>query len=274
MRLVEYKSTITDNKYRTKCIILKSYLIVIFKILLKRTIMKKLLLLGLILSFNIIAQETEDKYIMLKPLSWDELQLYQLDSLLSVEELELSQYCPTTLRKLQSTYTNINAGFQHILGTNYIWSEYINIDGEKCLVIHEKIDSITPKENKIINPNHYQLLNTKQARILLSASRGIGFDDKGLKEKFKQARMHNQKIKNKPYEKYGGIHNLVNYMRAHKSTYQLDKELVKSLKHKDGNGTKQLPLYKTFEMKYSAEQIQELVDQVKKNKTKKVINKY
>ena len=193
MRLVEYKSTITDNKYRTKCIILKSYLIVIFKILLKRTIMKKLLLLGLIISFNIIAQETEDKYIMLKPLSWDELQLYQLDSLLSAEELNLSKNCPTTLRKLHSTYTNINAGFQHILYTNYIWSEFANADGQKCLVKHDKIDSITQKNGGIINPNTYELLNTTQARILLSASQAIGFKKKGFFKQARQANLHNQK---------------------------------------------------------------------------------
>jgi len=227
----------------------------------------------LILSFNIFAQETEDKYIMFKPLSWDELQLYQLNSLLSVEELQLSKHCPTTLRKLQSTFTNINAGFQHILGTNYIWSTFANVDGEKCLVKHEKIDSITPKEDKVINPNHYELLNTQQARILLSASRGIGFDDKGLKEKFKQARMHNQKIKNKPYEKYGGIHRLSQYMDNHKNAYQLDKKLIKSLKHKDGNGTKQLPLYQLFEMTYSKDQIDELIDMVKNEQTKKKIQK-
>lgn len=276
--------------------------------------MKKLILLSLILSFGILAQEKKDKYpipksldeltpkdiqnkytfksydwdgelteeerqqkkyIAFKPLSWDELQLYQMDSLLTAEELKLSKHCPTTLKKLQATYRNINAGFQHILGTNYIWSEYENNDGTKCLVKHKKIDTITPKDGKVINPNHYELLNTQQARILLSASRAIGFNEKGLNEKFKQARMHNQKIKNKPYEKYGGIHNLVQYMRTHKPTFQLDKELVQSLKHKDGNGTKQLPLYQTFELKYSSEQIQELIDQVKlqKKKSKQESNK-
>lgn len=265
--------------------------------------MKKLILLSLILSFGILAQEKKDKYpipkslneltpkdiqnkytfksydwdgelteeerqqqkyIAFKPLSWDELQLYQMDSLLTAEELKLSKHCPTTLKKLQATYRNINAGFQHILGTNYIWSEYENNDGTKCLVKHKKIDTITPKDGKIINPNHYELLNTQQARILLSASRAIGFNEKGLNEKFKQARMHNQKIKNKPYEKYGGIHRLSQYMDNHKQSYQLDKGLVKSLKHKDGNGTRQLPLYQLFEMTYSQDQIRELIEMVKK----------
>ena len=265
MRLVEYKSTITDNKYRTKCIILKSYLIVIFKILLKRTIMKKLLLLSLIISFNIIAQ---DKYIMLKPLSWDELQLYQLDSLLSAEELKLSLNCPSTLRKLQATYERTGQHFHHILGIMYIWSEYTNSQELKCFVKHEKVDSITQKDNKIINPNEYELLTTTQARILKSASKGIGFKEKGLFKQAKQMNEHNQKIQNKLFEKYGGINNLSNYMLEHEPTYILDKDFMKSRKTiKNGAViSKKIPLNELFEMTYSQAQQQELIDLTKKRK--------
>ena len=226
--------------------------------------MKKIFLLSLILTFNIFAQETEDKYIMFKPLSWDELQLYQLDSLKTVEELKLAYVCPSTLKKLQATHERTGQHFQHILGIMYIWSEYTNAEKLKCFVKHNEISTITPKENKIINPNHYELLNVTQARILKSASQGVGFKEKGLHEKARQVRLHNQKIQNKPYEKYGGFQNLMKYMDTHERTYQLDKELLKSLKTVP-NGTKQLPPYQLFELTYSEEQQQELIEIVKKN---------
>ncbi|MBL4773571.1 MAG: hypothetical protein JKX98_08230, partial [Alcanivoracaceae bacterium] len=126
--------------------------------------MKKIFLLSLILSFNIFAQ---DKYIMLKPLSWDELQLYQLDSLKTIDELELALSCPSTLAELQETHYKANTHFQYILGTNYIWTIFTNSYDLKCLVKHDKIGSITPQNDKSINPNSYQLLNTTQARVLL-----------------------------------------------------------------------------------------------------------
>ena len=224
--------------------------------------MKKIFLLSLILTFNIFAQETEDKYMMLKPLSWDELQLYQLDSLLSVEELNLSTSCPATLKKLQTTHERTGQHFQHILGTNYIWSEYTNKKELKCFVKHVKIDSITQKDNEIINPNNYELLNTTQARILKSASQGIGFEEKGLNEKFRQARIHNQKIQDKPYVKYGGLLNVVNYMEKHEPSFEIDPIYLKNRTTvKNGSVvTKHIPLIQIFEMRYSDEQKQKLIE--------------
>ena len=230
--------------------------------------MKKIFLLSLILTFNIFAQETEDKYMMLKPLSWDELQLYQLDSLLSVEELNLSTSCPATLRKLQATHELIGQHLQHILGTNYIWSEYTDQKGLKCFVKHDKVDSITLIVNKVFNPNHFELLDVTQARILKSASKSIGFKEKGIFEQARQANQHNQKLQNKPYEKYGGIGNLSDYMVNNEPAYELDEKYKKN-RNIDENGsvTKELmPLYKLFELTYSINQQNKLVEEIKRKK--------
>ena len=263
MRLVEYKSTITDNKYRTKCIILKSYLIVIFKILLKRTIMKKLLLLGLIISFNIIAQEKEDKYIMLKHLSWDELQLYQLDSLKTADELQLAESCPSTLSKLQENFEKITTQFQHILGTNYTWSIFANNEGSKCLVKHDKVDSIT-KDDGFVNPNTYQLLNRTQARILISASQGSSNETKEKERvrRIMEINRHNQKIQNKPYEKYGGVWNLTMYMNNNSPKVPISETVIR---YRKSSGKLSLKLLEKFENTYSIEQQNELIESVKKN---------
>ncbi|VAW45620.1 hypothetical protein MNBD_GAMMA03-357 [hydrothermal vent metagenome] len=228
-------------------------------------------LLTIVLSLNLSAQE---KYIMLKPLTWDELQLYQLDSLKTVKELKLATVCPSTLKKLQNSFERIGTHFQHILGTNYTWTEYTNAKGLKCIVKHDKIDSIIQDDTEIINPNDYELLNTVQARVLKSASKGTGFKEKGLNEKFRQTNLNNQRITMKAYEEYGGIHFLSNYMDNHKASYKLDKELVKSLKTiKNKTVTSRtIPLYKIFEMTYSHEQQQELKELVKSRDSKKKIN--
>ena len=222
-----------------------------------------ILLITLLLSFTILAQE---KYIMLKRLSWDELQLYQLDSLLTEEELNLQKTCPTTLKKLQETYEKTGAHFQHILGTNYIWSEYTNTKGLRCFVKHKNIDSITPKDNEIINPNHYELLNTTQARVLKSASQGAGFKEKDLYAHAKEIRLYNQQISEKDYEKYGGKQEILNYMEAHQPTSKINPKLLKNRTTIE-NGTvitKHLKLIQIFELRYSEEQKNELINIVKK----------
>ena len=278
--------------------------------------MKKLILFSLILSFGIVAQEKKDnsgvpelqdelapeeiynkhllksydwdgvlsaeeesqnKYISMKPLSWDELQLYQMDSLLSAEELHLSKHCPTTLKKLQETYDSAEQHMQHILGVNYVWSELSNAEELKCFVIHKDFGTIESEEDKIINPNHYELLNVTQARILKSASKSIGFKEKGHDELFRVASQHNQRVKNIPYEKYGGMTNVLNYMTNNKPAYQLDKEYNKSLRTvKNGVVTsRKIPSYQLFEMTYSEEQKQELINQAKQQaEEKKKSNKY
>ncbi len=218
------------------------------------------------ISFTLSAQEN-DKYIMLKSLSWDELQLYQLDSLKSATELSLADHCPSTLKKLQSSYNKTGTHVQYIFGTQYIWTEFTNSDEKLCLVKHSRIGSISANDNKIINPNEYELLNSTQSRILKSASKGYGLKEKGYYEKVKQANLHNQKIQNIPYEKYGGMNNLVNYMSKHKPSYKLDDSYKKSLTKTEDNTviSKKIPLYRLFELKYSAEQQQELIESVKKN---------
>ncbi|MFK8013217.1 MAG: hypothetical protein AB8B80_14340, partial [Marinicellaceae bacterium] len=218
-----------------------------------------LLALCLIFSTFLFAQE---KYIMLKPLTWDELQLYQLDSLKTADELKLASHCPSTLKKIQSTFKKTTQHFQDIHGTKYIWTEYINFQGLKCIVKHQKIDSITSNNEKIINPNEYELLNPMQSRILKSASQGIGLKNKDYYKKIRQANLHNNKIKSQPYEKYGGFQNLSIYMKENKPTFKIDKEYLKSLTTKD-KGTitsRKIPLYKLFELQYSKEQQQELIE--------------
>ena len=228
--------------------------------------MNKIILLSLIISFNIIAQ---DKYIMLKPLSWDELQLYQLDSLLSAEELKLSPNCPSTLRRLESAYERTATHLQHILGTNYSWSDFTNSEGLKCLVKHEKVSSIIQKEDKIINPNIYQVLNNIQARILISASQGImDKDKKKLRNKqIAEAMRINRELTEKPYIKYGGLQNLLKYMDENLPSYSIDKRLLNNRISTSESGTNTVKLFsplEIFETKYSQQQKDQLIENVKK----------
>jgi len=229
--------------------------------------MKILLLMCSILSTSLFAQE---KYIMLKPLTWDELQLYQLDNLKTVNELKLASVCPSTLKKLQSSFEKIGTHFQHILGTNYTWTEYANTKGLKCIVKHEKIDSITQQDDKTINPNSYKLLDIIQARVLISASLGVGIKEKDISKKMMEANRINQKIQAIPYEKYGGLENLMKYMEENKPSYPIEYRHLKNRNYKTtlgSNGAKLLPPYKLFELTYSQEQRSKLIEIVKKKKT-------
>jgi hypothetical protein len=208
------------------------------------------------MTLNVFAQSTDDKYIMMKPLSWDELQLYQLDSLLTTKELHLSPHCPTTLNKLQDTYNKTSTHMQYILGTNYIWSEFSNDQGLKCLVKHDKIDSITPNNSVESNPNAFVLLNTLQARILTSASLGIGDKKKERSKKMMEANKHNQKLRDKKYEKYGGLENLIKFIRENKLDYPTDPVFLKNRRTYSSTGSvtlKSIPLIDIFEIGYSDE---------------------
>jgi len=224
--------------------------------------MNKIILLSLILSFNIIAQ---DKYIMLKPLSWNELQLYQLDNLRTADQLELAENCPTSLKNLQETHNKTGVFFQHIEGTNYNWTEYTNIYGLKCIVKHEKIDSITPDKNNIINPNAFELLNNTQARILISASIGGGDTQKERVriKRIMEINRINQKIQNEPYEKYGGVWNLIMYMSNNTPNVSIQQE--NKLEYRKASGIASLKTLEGFENTYSKEQQDELIESVKKN---------
>jgi hypothetical protein len=236
----------------------------------KKTIASFLLIL-IINSLIVSAQSPDNTYILMKPLSWDELQLYQLDSLLTTKELHLSPHCPTTLNKLQDTYKKTSTHMQYILGTNYIWSEFSNDQGLKCLVKHDKIDSITPNNSVENNPNVYELLNVLQARILLSASIGGGNSEKELArtKRIMELNRINQAIQEKPYEKYGGIKNLTLYMMNNKPEgLNTKKALVQKVyRNEDGKitGAELFSRLEIFENEYSKEQQDELIESVKKN---------
>ena len=222
---------------------------------------KTILIFFLFISVNLIAQE---KYMSLKPITWDELQLYQLDSMLSSEQLKLSKTCPSSLKKLSNTYVKSTQSTQHILGTNYYWTTFINVDGYKCLVKHDKPSSIDQEESDIINPNSYRILNNNQARILLSASKGIGFKEKGIAKVVQEVRSHNQNIYNKNFEKYGGRSELLKFIRENAPDKKLNEEFRKSRTSNDGTSFKHLSLIEVFELLYTDEQKQKHLKKSKK----------
>ncbi len=229
-----------------------------------------LLLWLLFIPFTLSAQKN-DKYIMLKPLSWDELQLYQLDNLKTSEELKLAQTCPSTLSKIQKELTKKRTVWHYIYGNLYIWTEYSNQFGNTCVVKHKKVDSIIKKENKKINPNEYEILSLTQARVLLSSSRGGGNPNKELarKQRIAEANRINQSIQSVPYEKYGGIENLFNYMAKNKPNCITQKVnlIPRTYVTEYGSHTGKLnsPI-EHFENKYCESQINELIESVKKTK--------
>jgi len=214
--------------------------------------MQKIFIISLVLSTNILAQSKIIKY---EPVTWYELQLHELDGLKTAIELNLAESCPPTLEKLQQTYSETTTQFQYLFGTNYIWSVFTNNDGFKCLVKHDATDSFTPNKNQAANPDTYELLNTTQSRILINASLGIIDKEKEDEREavIAQKIRINKELSAKPYKKYGGLENILIYMRDHPPSYPVD------------NNKKPNSAFEYFEIRYSQKQKYELIESVKKS---------
>ena len=95
------------------------------------------------IALTVLNVNAEEKHIKLKAVSWQELQMQQLSHMISSEELSLAKVCPSSLQKIKSNFNKISTRMQHILGTNYIWTEYKNSNGEKCIIKHDQIKSLS-----------------------------------------------------------------------------------------------------------------------------------
>ena len=126
-----------------------------------------------------------ESYLVPESISWDELKVIQEDVVLNLEEdYLLSPQCFKDTGSL-SSLKKIDY-LQTILWNTYIWREHLMPDGLKCYAIiqnygkqNEKIDVLTPFESE----------------VLLTASKGIGFEAKGFYEYSKQINEHNYQIK-------------------------------------------------------------------------------
>ena len=229
---------------------------------------KTILLLLLNLSFNLSAQE-QFKYTKFENLTWDDLQHYQQDILMTSKELKLATGCPSSLKKLQNEFINKHTHMHFIHGTMYYWTEFENSAGLFCIVKHKNAGSLNEKKGLSINPNDYELLNLTQMRVLKSASLGGGKSDKERMrvERVMDLLRKSQAIQNKPYEKYGGIRNLSNYMDENTpEDSNVDKPLVDRtyIKNDGSVGWRSYTTIEFFEYKYSERQQNELIESVRK----------
>ncbi len=101
-----------------------------------------------------------------EPVSWEELLIVQSDSLLSVNQLGITG-CSGAGNIGLGDIELSNIVYQSILHAKYVWEEYTNKHNLKC--INLRVPDIG-------------FLNEGEARTLLSASAGIGFEDKGYYE--------------------------------------------------------------------------------------------
>lgn len=126
-----------------------------------------------------------------EPVSWEQLQIIQQDSLLSAADLGLANTCPSEVQiQPKDIY------FQNILYTNYRWSEHYLFNGsrngpKKCVVLWPddldiaavSIDFLSAVDlYKELHGVSIRYLSTNQAQVLLSAGRATGFEEKGFYE--------------------------------------------------------------------------------------------
>ncbi len=117
-----------------------------------------------------------------EPVSWEELQVIQQDSLLTAQELGLAAVCPKSV-----TTQPVGIFFQNILYITYRWEEH-QFFGGKCVVLLDMGDA-----SGISFSRTKKFLTVNQAQVLLSASRAKGFDEKGFVD---EAEYYNELLSN------------------------------------------------------------------------------
>jgi heat shock protein HslJ len=229
--------------------------------------------LPIALLFVLSTAIAQPKYIEFKPMTWEELQVFQLDSLLTLKQHHLNSNCPGSLKDLNNNYSKDFTFFEDILGTNYIWTEFLNDKKQKCIVKHHIMVTL---DNPIPNQNDYQILSKLQAQILLSASYGNGFESKGVShesmrieasEIFKK----NNETSIEHYKMYGGIDEMIDYSQSNEPENKI-KSMIEIYKDQLFYDQTSGPLrsYSTevlmimyFEKAYSKKQKQQLINRVK-----------
>ncbi|GAB4193283.1 MAG: hypothetical protein Tsb002_23640 [Wenzhouxiangellaceae bacterium] len=133
------------------------------------------------------------QYLMPEPVSWDELQIIQQDSLATAEELGLStNKCPKEAKDI--VYTKKSTFYQNILYTDYLWDDYQTSAG-RCLVLRSTGPVSVVGGGIGIGAEDPIVLNTNQAQVLLSASAAMGFEEKGFHDEAWQANLVNAQLR-------------------------------------------------------------------------------
>jgi len=228
---------------------------------------KKIALL-LALSFSVNGKEFSEQIIHIQPVSWDELQLLQLDSLKTAEELNLSKKCPTELAGFEQLEPE-KTFFKEILWTHYFWTVFKDKTDQKCLVKHDGFDFFSKKDSSIpddvTETPEYEILNTQQARVLLSASESIGFDEKGIESLKRHIHYHNQAVQEAKFSKYGGSVRMSQFMMQNPRETIYIPEDDEDRKFVDSNGVisyKTKSLIEVFESKYTQKTLSEFAKKI------------
>ena len=209
--------------------------------------MKKITHLIPIFTLLFLFEARSQDYIIPKPVTWSELQLLQLDSLKTSDELGLSENCPQSFdelddMKVQSTY------FKEILWTHYFWTSLSAANGRTCIVKHGTLDFAGDKST-----GDFEILNNLQSRILLSAAESQGFKEKGILNLARNINLHNQAISEKPYLKYGGRAAMIQFLEKNPPEYP-EEIIERNYIDSEGKSVHSVqPFIEYFESRYSDE---------------------
>jgi len=216
---------------------------------------KFLFLLVGVMSYG-YAKDFSEQMIMIKPVSWGELQELHFANTKTLTELSISETCPSELIGFQKLKFG-GTFFKEVLWTHYVWTEFVDKSGSKCLIKHEKMDFFS-NQGQSADLENYEILSSSQAQIFLSAAERIGFDEKGIEILSYHIGQHNQAIKEKPYLKYGGSLNMGRFMKNNKPEFISE--------HSSKDKTSKTSFLDTFESYYSQETLKILKKGVEKQR--------
>ncbi len=203
----------------------------------------------------------DEQFIMLKPVSWDELQLLSLDEMRLSEDFNLSKVCPKELSQFEQL-ERLNTHFKEIFWSQYYWTTFENSDGSICVVKHEDIGFFShKKQGSAAVVSNYEILTEDQTKILLNAVKLLSLNDEALSALKRHIHFHNQAVQEAPFMKYGGSVKMTQFMMNNPRetmNYPGDDE---GRKFVDANGIeayRTLGFLQVFESKYKTATLERL----------------
>jgi len=145
-------------------------------------------------------RSNSESFIEAVPISWEELKTIQYSVSLELsEEFKLSPACPQNIE----SYDNMpkRTFMQTILWSTYVWYEYILFDGMKCIIMVENYSNERPEKLLV--------LSNIDTKILLSASRGDGFLEKGYYDYSNKINEYNSRVINKNRSTFKDLKNTI-----------------------------------------------------------------
>lgn len=201
-------------------------------------------------------------YASLDPISWESLQVKEIDVQTQEIESSLSNQCPHGIDSYRN-YKYKGVYYSYIFFINYYWTEYLDETGKKCIIKHSKFD---------ILDSELEFLSYSQSLKLLKANELYGFNYETKIVLNIHIMLHKNAIKELPALKYGGYTHISNYLKTHSPEFQVENKQKQTV---DVNGhvvIQTMPVIDYFESSFSKDTLNSIAENIKKSPPNRISN--